>query len=122
MSAQHTPKDALEILVRDLNATHWSSWQSTAKFDTALRVAEDVLQRERIRDAAPELLEALRAALEFIDGIRQDLHHERVADWYPEGAHNSASAMSESMRLIGNRCADFDAASAAIAKATGEPQ
>ena len=71
-------------------------------------------------EAAPDLLKALIAANEFIDGIRQDLHHNRVADWYPEGAHNSAAAMSESMRLIGNRCADFDAASSAIAKATRE--
>jgi len=56
-------------------------------------------------------LKARAAELEdFIVGIGQDLHHERVADWYPEGANNAALAMSESMRLIGNRCVDFDAA------------
>lgn len=60
---------------------------------------------------AAAALKARVAELEdFIVGIGQDLHHERVADWYPEGANNAALAMSESMRLIGNRCVDFDAA------------
>lgn len=58
------------------------------------------------------LREALERAELFIDAVRQDLHHERIADWYPEGAHSSAAAMSESMRVIGNRCADFEAESA----------
>ena len=56
------------------------------------------------------------AALEFIDDLRQELHHRRVSDWYPEGAHNAAASMSEDMRLLGNLCADFvadDAESAA---------
>lgn len=66
-----------------------------------------------------ELLAALKESDEFIDQIRQDIHHERIADWYPEGAHNSAEAMSESMRRIGNQIADFDAARAVIAKAEG---
>jgi len=64
MSTQHTPAEALESLVRDLNATNWSSWQSTAKFSDALRDAELVIQRERVRDAAPELLEF---ATEWLD-------------------------------------------------------
>ena len=58
------------------------------------------------------LREALERAELFIDQVRQDLHHERIADWYPEGAHSSAAAMSESMRVIGNRCADFEAEAA----------
>ena len=62
MSTQHTPAEALESLVRDLNATYWSSWQSTAKFSDALRDAELVIQRERMRDAAPEMLTELRKA------------------------------------------------------------
>jgi hypothetical protein len=57
------------------------------------------------RDAA---VKERDAALEFIDDLRQDLHSRRVADWYPEGAHNAAAAMSEDMRLLGNRCADFE--------------
>lgn len=61
--------------------------------------------------AERDALQARVAELEdFIVGVGQDLHHERVSDWYPEGANNAAVAMSESMRLIGNRCADFDAA------------
>lgn len=46
----------------------------------------------------------------FIAGVGNDLLQRRVADWYPEGAHNAASAMSEDMRLIGNACIDIDAA------------
>lgn len=62
---------------------------------------------------------ALTQAGEFIDDLRQDLHSRRVADWYPEGAHNAASAMSEDMMLLGNRCADFDAIDAALAQMAG---
>jgi len=54
------------------------------------------------------LLADLDAAVAFIDDLRQDLHSRRVADWYPEGAHNAAEAMSEDMRRLGNRCADFE--------------
>ena len=68
MSAQHTPAEALESLVRDLNATYWSSWQSTAKFSDALRNAELVIQRERVRDAAPEMLDALEAVTGALAG------------------------------------------------------
>lgn len=60
------------------------------------------------------LRDALLHADQFIDSIREDLHSQRTADWYSEGAHNAASAMSESMRLIGNRCADYDAILAAL--------
>lgn len=58
--------------------------------------------------AISALLADLDAAVTFIDDLRQDLHSRRVADWYPEGAHNAAEAMSEDMRLLGNRCADFE--------------
>ena len=50
---------------------------------------------------------ALLSANDFIFTLQQDLHSERCTDWYPEGAHNAAESMSESMRLIGNSCADF---------------
>ncbi|CAJ0701744.1 hypothetical protein LMG19089_02916 [Ralstonia edaphis] len=63
-----------------------------------------------------ELVEALEKAADFIENIRQELHGRRVADWYPEGAHNAAVQMSDDMRLLGNQCADFDV-SAVIAKA-----
>jgi hypothetical protein len=68
--------------------------------------------------AAPELLEALKEAQDVIYGLRQDLHHRRIADWYPEGAHNAAESMSEDMRLLGNHLVGVDF-SAAIAKAEG---
>lgn len=51
---------------------------------------------------------ALETAQNVIDGVREDLHSQRVADWYPEGANDAATSMSESMRLIGNRLADAD--------------
>lgn len=47
-------------------------------------------------------------AVEIIDWAREELHQRRVADWFPEGAHNAAEQMSEDMRLIGNRLADLD--------------
>ena len=50
---------------------------------------------------------ALLSANDFIFTLQHDLYSERCTGWYPEGAHNAATAMSESMRLIGNRCADF---------------
>jgi hypothetical protein len=67
------------------------------------------------REVADGLAAELEAAHAFIDEVRQDLHHKRVADWYPEGAHNAASSMSEDMRLIGNACADFPVGAALTA-------
>jgi len=72
----------------------------------------------RLCTAAPELLEALQKALDFIDDIRQELHNRRTADWYPEGANNAALSMSEDMRLLGNACADFSVGDV-LSKATG---
>jgi hypothetical protein len=86
MSTQHTPAEALESLVRDLNATNWSSWQSTAKFSDALRDAELVIQRERVRDAAPDLLEVLQQIKQRLDTCH--LHvlggHEVFDSFYVE--------------------------------------
>lgn len=92
------------------------SLSNTVKYSTARKSADEL---DRLSAANAELLTALVKADEFIDGIREDLHHERVTDWYSEGASNAAQAMSESMRLIGNRCADFVVAGAAIAKHKG---
>lgn len=58
--------------------------------------------------ARDKLVAGLADALAFIDDMGTDLHHARVADWYPEGAHNAASQMSEDMRLAGNRCAAYE--------------
>ena len=38
---------ALDDLVRALDETSWSSWQTTAKFDKQLRYAEQVLIRAK---------------------------------------------------------------------------
>lgn len=116
MSAQH-----IKELAEAARMMPWDTAKTDVPFDARYAfqqaiTADHYLQLLSQRD---ELLAALIEANEFIDGIRQDLQHERIADWYPEGAHNSAEAMSESMRLIANRCADFDSADAAIAKATG---
>lgn len=85
---------------------------------TEVRTRSNQEANARLIAAAPELLAELQRAQDFIDGIRQELHQRRVADWYPEGVHNAAEQMSEDMRLLGNACADFDT-STAIAKATG---
>lgn len=44
----------------------------------------------------------------ILDGVREELHQRRVADWHPEGANSAALQMSEDMRLIGNRLAEID--------------
>ena len=61
-----------------------------------------------------ELTAEVARAMEFIEGIGSDLLNRRVADWYPEGAHDAASSMGEDMRLIGNACMDFDIARNAL--------
>ena len=68
-----------------------------------------------------EALEALRLAEEFIEQVGNDLHNRRCADWYPEGAHSAAEAMSEDMRLIGNDCMGFSARQA-LAALSDQPQ
>ena len=72
---------------------------------------EEVTQLQKQLAALAEQNEKQRKALlsanDFIFTLQQDLHSERCTDWYPEGAHNAAESMSESMRLIGNSCADF---------------
>ncbi|VVE06894.1 hypothetical protein [Pandoraea terrigena] len=84
--------------------------------DTLLTAAADLVPD---RPSYEKLVETLERAHEFIDSIRQELHSRRVADWYPEGAHNAAEQMSEDMRILGNDCADFDIQDV-IAKARGE--
>lgn len=70
----------------------------------------DIIEAQRAELSRKDA--ALAAAEAFIDGLRQDLFSRRFADWYPEGAHNAAEAMSEDMRLLGNACAQFDARAA----------
>lgn len=119
MSSKHTPgpwayqedSDAYTHIVRGPN--------NRFICQLAQVTSAEIEANARLIAAAPELLAELKRAQDFIDGIRQELHHRRVADWYPEAAHNAAEQMSEDMRLLGNACADFDL-SAAIAKATGE--
>lgn len=78
-----------------------------------------VLHARQLAEQRAELLEALQNANAFIEGLQDDLHKRRVADWYPEGANNAALQMSEDMRLLGNACANFDTTAAdAIANAT----
>jgi hypothetical protein len=105
------------LTIAEKDAARRERWSA----ECAARKKANAEQAEQMRraDCYPELLAALRLADEFIDGILEDLQRDRVADWYPEGAHNSATGMSYSMQLLANRCADFDAARAAIAKAEG---
>lgn len=73
------------------------------------------LQEQSMNDVLKQAAEALRQAQAFIDGMRSDLHSLRATDWFPEGAHDAASSMSENMRLLGNACADFDCIGAGLA-------
>ena len=59
-----TTKEALANLCEALGNTYWSSWQTTGKFWSQLEAANAVIASERIRDAAPELLEALKSVLD----------------------------------------------------------
>ena len=113
-----------EIVERVGRLNHAGHWQLASYQDCRHQYMADVVQWFDVAALATqrdELLEALLLSDQFIDHIREDLHSERAANWYPEGANNAALSMSESMRLIGNRCADFVAATDAIAKATGSP-
>jgi len=67
MSATHTPEPlaALQKLVSGLNATNWSSWQTTANFQPALQEAEAVIARERLNAAAPEMLTLLQELIDM---------------------------------------------------------
>lgn len=71
-------KVALEALVKALQETTWSSWQSTARFDPALRAAVDLLDADRLRDSAPGLLAALDQARAEVDSLRDELDRALV--------------------------------------------
>ena len=84
MSADSMTKNSLEKLVTALNATNWSSWQSTARFSAELSEAEETIRIERIKDAAPELLSALQDLLnddakEYIPSKIWDKAHAAIA-------------------------------------------
>jgi hypothetical protein len=75
------------------------------------RADADVAAILAARNDAPDMLrklaERVRELEESIQNTVDDLQHQRVADWYPEGANNAALAMSESMRLIANSLVDI---------------
>lgn len=120
MGANATPRPLIgRDQVQEMNEKHGWFQFADAQSDVSNAFANEAIERyERIRAAAPALLEALKRAEEFIENMQAELHNRRVADWYPEGANNAALQMSENMRLLGNACADFQF-SDAIAKATG---
>jgi len=97
--SKHTPTKALSELVDALNATTWSSWQTTAKFSPALAAAQEALDRERLIAAAPELLEALKDLLDHYTSL---VNSGDAGNW---DAENEGEVI---------------AARAAIAKAQGE--
>ena len=93
-------KEALANLCEALGNTYWSSWQTTGKFWSQLEAANAVIASERIRDAAPELLEACLAMIEW-----DDRENDHAVDFHKR---------MELCELA------FQKARAAIAKATGE--
>jgi len=80
-----------------------------ARADDAKLICAAVNSLGALLDERDRLIGELRLAEQFIEQVGNDLHNRRCADWYPEGAHNAAEAMSEDMRLIGNDCMGFDA-------------
>lgn len=99
---------------RPTNGEDRAHWANVFNAENCRAAAAEIT---RLRAENAWMREALEEAETFIDGLRQDLFSRRVADWYPEGAHNAAEAMSEDMRLLGNACAGFDAR-AALSKAS----
>lgn len=71
MSDRH--KAALGALVKALQDTNWSSWQSTAMFYPALRAAIGLLESDRLRDSSPDLLAALEKSQAEADALRDEL-------------------------------------------------
>ena len=92
-------REQVEKLTKERDAA-WSVNPSKSEQVLIEQLAALAEQNAKMRDA-------LGAADTFLFSLCQDLHRERCEDWYPEGAHNAAESMSESMRLIGNSCADF---------------
>lgn len=91
--------DTLRNLVDALNKTNWSSWQTTAGFSAQLEAAERELAAQRVREAAQDLLTALRHILMHIGPGRED-----GVEWVCEPIHSE----------------EIKAAREAVAKATGE--
>ena len=96
---------SLELQVEKL--TKERDEYKTNFFELSRAFNNQELQLAALAEQNEKMREALLSANDFIFTLQQDLHSERCTDWYPEGAHNAAESMSESMRLIGNSCADF---------------
>lgn len=71
MTTKHTAADLLTDLVGALDSAFISTWQSTADWQQQLDLAKEHLRAERIRDAAPELLAALKDMLSGWKYIRE---------------------------------------------------
>lgn len=102
-----TLREQVEKLTKELDNV------KQVEFPRRVQKVTDALKRKHEKELAAlaeqneKQRKALLSANDFIFTLQHDLYSERCTDWYPEGAHNAATAMSESMRLIGNRCADF---------------
>lgn len=91
---------------------HWFDGRARIDRNSDMVAQLAALASPPVSERERELEGALQEAVEFIDGLGAELLNERTADWYPEGANNAASHMSEAMRLAGNRCADYQALTA----------
>ena len=102
-----TLREQVEKLTKELDNV------KQVEFPRRVQKVTDALKRKHEKELAAlaeqneKQRKALLSANDFIFTLQHDLYSERCTGWYPEGAHNAATAMSESMRLIGNRCADF---------------
>ncbi|OWT68061.1 MULTISPECIES: hypothetical protein [unclassified Achromobacter] len=103
MTTKYTTMDVLVELTAALDNAFISSWQSTAGWQRELDRAKEYIAAERVRNAAPDLLEALikaQGALEIAHRKYGDVGGSET-DW---GVWEQADSFAR----------------AAIAKATGE--
>lgn len=106
MTTKHTPTELLAELTGALDNAFISTWQSTAAWQRQLERANQYLAGERVRDAAPELLEPLDELLTDMVIAQGNMRDAAKHDQRWEGC---AEAIQPRV----------DAARAAIAKATG---
>lgn len=71
MTTKPTSANLLAELTNAVDSAFISTWQSTADWQKQLDRAKEYLREERIRDAGPELLEALQDMLAGWKYIRE---------------------------------------------------
>lgn len=93
MTTKPTSADLLAELAGAVDGAFISTWQSTADWQKQLDRAKEHLRAERVRDAGPELLEALEDMLSGWKYIR-----ESHGDLYGVGWDRAQDKAEEAVR------------------------